>query len=72
MSKTQIKRQIDNILGNIPDESQIIQIIYVNPITGEQTILECYPDRSVKNNLTVQVDSPATAKTFKKLREHKT
>ena len=72
MSKTQIKRQINNILGNIPDESEIIQIIYVNPITGEQTILECYPDRSAKSNLTVQVDSPATAETFKKLREHNT
>lgn len=72
MNKTALRKKIDNILGNIPDESEIIQIIYVNPITGEQTILECYPDRNVKSNLTVQVDSPATAETFKKLREQKT
>lgn len=65
-TKKRLLQHIDELVNGIPEDKQI-QIFYENPITGEVTELEVYSDRS---NLTVIVDSPATAETFKKLRNH--
>jgi len=65
-TKKRLLQHIDELVNGIPEDKQI-QIFYENPITGEVTELEVYSDRS---NLTVIVDSPATAETFIKLRNH--
>jgi hypothetical protein len=64
MSRTQLRRKIDNLLAGVP-EDEAIRIFYRNPETGETTELESFPDRT---SLNVTVDDPATAETLKKLR----
>mgnify|MGYP001006343596 CR=1 len=57
MSKTQIKRKINNLLDGMPEDAEIIEIAYINPLTGERTVLECYPDRSTGSNLTTKANN---------------
>jgi hypothetical protein len=41
----------------MPEDAEIIEIAYINPLTGERTVLECYPDRSTGSNLTTKANN---------------
>lgn len=66
MSKTALRKKITNLLDNVPD-GEVIEIYYTNPETGETKLI--YQSPSAKG-LQVEVDDPATAETFNKLRNH--
>jgi len=66
MSKTALRKRIDSLLDNVPEGEEII-IYYTNPVTGLTEVL--YQSPAVQR-LEVDVDSPATAETFIKLRNH--
>mgnify|MGYP001206792235 CR=1 FL=1 len=65
-AKQRLLQQLDELINGVPDDKQI-QILYRNPVTGEVTELEVYPS---KTSLSIEVDDPATAETFKKLTRH--
>jgi len=67
MSKTALRKKINNLLDGMPEDVEDITIYYVNPFTQEKTLLYQSP---AARALQVEVDSPATAETFIKLRSH--
>jgi DNA-binding beta-propeller fold protein YncE len=67
MNKTVLRKKINNLLDGIPEDVDDITIYYVNPFTQEKTLL--YQSPAAKG-LQVEVDDPATAETFNKLRNH--
>lgn len=66
MSKTTLRKKITNLLDNVPD-GEVIEIYYTNPETGETKLIFQSP---AAKGLQIEVDSPATAETFIKLRNH--
>ena len=66
MSKTALRKKITNLLDNVPD-GEVIEICYTNPETGETKLIFQSP---AAKGIQIEVDSPATAETFKKLRNH--
>jgi TusA-related sulfurtransferase len=66
MSKIALRKKITNLLDNVPD-GEVIEIFYTNPVSGETKLI--YQSPAAKG-LQVEVDSPATAETFNKLRNH--
>ena len=67
MNKTALRKKINNLLDGIPEDAEDITIYYVNPFTQEKTLLYQSP---AARRLDIEVDSPATAETFIKLRNH--
>lgn len=67
MNKTVLRKKINNLLDGIPEDVDDITIYYVNPFTQEKTLL--YQSPAAKG-LQVEVDDPATAEPFNKLRNH--
>ncbi len=57
MSKTVLRKKINSLLDGMPEDAEIIEIAYINPLTGERTVLECYPDRSTGSNLTTKANN---------------
>jgi hypothetical protein len=68
VTKAQLKKKLRNLLKG-ESLGETLTIIYHNPATGEAEIL--FQSPAVKG-LQIEVDGPATAETFIKLREHKT
>lgn len=49
MSKTQIKRKINNLLDELPEDADDITIYYVNPYTQKKTLLYQSPAAIAKH-----------------------
>ena len=64
MKKPELRSQINKLLsGKDPDD--VIEIYILNPSTGERTLYGQWPS---DKKLTVEADSPETAKALLKLR----
>ena len=50
MSKTALRKKINNLLDNVPEDVDDITILYVNPITQETTVLYQSPAAKQKSN----------------------
>jgi len=61
MSKTQIKRKINNLLDGMPEDVDDITIYYVNPITQEKTLLYQSPTAKAKQDEQASPENPAAA-----------
>ena len=50
MSKTALRKKINNLLDGMPEDVDDITILYVNPITQETTVLYQSPAAKQKSN----------------------
>jgi hypothetical protein len=60
MSKTQIKRKINNLLDELPEDADDITIYYVNPFTQEKTLLYQSPAAKAKHENHEQIAPETT------------
>ena len=49
MSKTALRKKINNLLDNVPD-GELIEIYYTNPVTGETKLIFQSPAAKQKSN----------------------